>query len=167
MGYDMRIQGELTLPKEKRAEALAAILAAHDSDEFWSNPDFEVKRQSGEELTFEEVFGEVVAKDGFGGRNIYENEDGNSFSFDGEVRAGWGENQVMNAIAPFVTEGVVTWEGEDGELGRYYFAHGQVEEQNGAVIYGLSWELQNKLQSGVDRDVETMLEQSVEVGADA
>ena len=166
MGYDMQVSGEVTLPKEKRADALAAILAEHDKDAFWSNPDFQFKRDRGQEVTFAEVFGEVVATEYMeeGPSNwLVEGE----ISFQGECRAGWGLDQVMHAIAPYATGGEVRWEGEDGERGRYYFAHGRVEEQYGTVLFGLSDELVNKLQTGVDRDTETMLEQSQEVGADA
>lgn len=168
MGYDMMISGTLTIPMDKRADALAAILKAHDEDAFWSNPKFQDKRERDEEVTFEEVFDEVMARYSFGEPNLDVGPQGDwlgedDIYFQGEVRAGWGENQVAHAIAPFVTEGVICWEGEDGEQGRYVFAYGKVEEQGGTVIYGMSHELAHKLQSQIDRDTETMLEQRDEV----
>lgn len=97
MGYDMQVSGQLTIPKEMRAGALAAILAKHDD-----------------------------------------------------------------------TSGVVTWVGEDDEQGRYFFANGQVEEQGGRVIFGMSYQLADKLQGEIDRDTAVMLGASQEeVAADA
>lgn len=159
MGYDIHWNGTFRLPQDRRADALAAILAAHDSEPFWSNPLFQEKRDRGESVTFDEVFGEVLATssysikvDGLTHGTEVEWLDDDEINFEGDNRSGWGGDDLIKAIAPFVIDGTVYAEGEDGEKWRYVFTGSGAVMQDAHEIYGLSPQLAEKYQAEVDRE---------------
>jgi hypothetical protein len=158
MGSTTDFNGSIRVPFDKREEAVAAILAAHDDSPFWSNPRFQEKRDRGESPTLTEVLDEVFCNNGCltEGTEV-------EYLADDEIELsgqGWGESpdQTAHALAPFVTEGEVYAEGEDASRWRWVFANGQIVEQYAYEVYGLSPELAEKLQNQVDRDTAAMRE---------
>ncbi|GAA2355791.1 hypothetical protein Cme02nite_48620 [Catellatospora methionotrophica] len=118
----MHPSGQVDLPEELDAAAVAAVKAAWSGRRGWYKPDSAATYVPGETLS-------DIA--GYAGASIKRDGDRITFGHDDEGDPKWSEQATAFyvAIAPFVLTGAVHIEGEDGGRWSYTYADGQLTQQ--------------------------------------
>ena len=128
MGYYMDQRDcVFEMPKANADKALAAI------KELFSKPNYRAGWVDTPSVLRAETFEDAISEARFdveGNGTCYD-----WISFNGEKRS-WCEEDVLNAIAPFVEEGsYIEMQGEDGDRWHWIFHKGGVEEKYARLVW--------------------------------